>query len=153
MSTFESSRGVAITWSLREPPLEPSGCFASGDAALLLATRLLELSSSDAARFARLSGVATPDSLFVMGAADDLPWCDGVAYVGRDPDAPALLLPTTHAPSVHPALLQQALLRAGGGASRLLVQIAPPAIVPFDRAAPLARSLIERWVASAKARA
>jgi hypothetical protein len=119
---------------------------------MLLATRLIDLSASDALRFGRLLGVATPESLFVLGAVDDLPWVDGVAYVGRDPDAPALLLPTTHAPSVHPALLQQALLRAGAGASRLLVQIAPPAIVPIDRAAPLARSLLERWVASAKAR-
>ncbi|MFO0658637.1 MAG: hypothetical protein U0165_02205 [Polyangiaceae bacterium] len=146
------SAGVTVSWVLREPPLEPAGCSAFEGAAIRLAERLLEIHSSDSARIERLSGVATPEALFVLGAAEDLPWCDGVAYVGRDPEAPALLLPTTHRPSVHPALLQQALLRAGGGATRLLVRAVPPSIFPVDRAAPIARSLIERWLTTARSK-
>ncbi len=44
----------------------------------------------------------------VIGAADALPWIDGVRYLGRDDAAAALLLPTTHAPDVAPALLARA---------------------------------------------
>ena len=36
----------------------------------------------------------------VLGATEALPWVDGVNYLGRDPDAPRLLLPTMLRPAV-----------------------------------------------------
>jgi hypothetical protein len=44
----------------------------------------------------------------LLGAAEDLPWVPGVVYLGREAEAPSLLLPTTLAPTVPAALLLQA---------------------------------------------
>jgi hypothetical protein len=52
--------------------------------------------------------VSGPDVLLVVG--DELPWADGVVYLGRDPDAPKLLLPTTLMPEVPVDLFERALL-------------------------------------------
>lgn len=96
-----------VTWGDREPPLVPWAVAATGDVARRLAERLLEL---DRAISSRLYGVAGPTTLLVLGEETNLPWVDGVAYLGRDPAAPGLLLPTHLEPLVPTAnLLEQAL--------------------------------------------
>lgn len=49
--------------------------------------------------------------LVALGSAEDLPWVDGAVWLGRDPDAPTLFLPTVLALDPHPALVASALAR------------------------------------------
>jgi hypothetical protein len=136
---------VSVAAAIRAEPLRPAGVVAEGQAALGLARRLLAL--EDAA-LARLSGVAAPGLLAVAGAEEDLPWVDGVAYVGRDPAAPSLLLPTATEPAAPAALLERALLASAPGAPLpLAVLDAPLRVVPLGAARPVERTRLAAWLA------
>jgi hypothetical protein len=75
---------------------------ATGPAARRLATATL-----DGLRLGRLlRAVFSTDAFLVLGDAEQLPWADGAAYLGRED---GLLLPTTEAPSVPADLLRCAL--------------------------------------------
>lgn len=99
---------LTLRWSFREPPLEAAAALASGDVALALAARMLTLSDE---HLARLTAVAGLRRLLILGATDDLPWVEGVAYLGRSPKAPSLLLPTLFAPNWPEPLLENAVRR------------------------------------------
>jgi hypothetical protein len=77
-----------------------------GEAASALFRRLRELSEE---RLLRLRAARAGDALLVCGDAPDLPWADGVVYLGRDGEAPSLLLPTTLTVEQPIALLERAL--------------------------------------------
>jgi hypothetical protein len=140
---------MPVAWAAREPPLPPVAVAAEGEAALALARRLLD---RDDAALARLRGVAGDRLLIVLAAAQDLPWVDGASYLGRDPAAPALLLPTLDAPQVHPALLERALLaKAAGKPPPLAVLLAPPRAVPLGEARGLSRDRLAAWLSAAAA--
>ena len=100
---------LPIRWAPRLDPLLPIAVAAQGDAASVLARRLLR--EWDREPPTGLSGVAAADILILLGEAEGLPWIDGVQYLGRDPTAPSLLLPTVLSPTVAPSLLERALLR------------------------------------------
>jgi hypothetical protein len=102
----EAPATLAVEWLPREPPLEPTAVAARGAAARALAARLLE--EPDEA-LSTLRGVAGPDLILLIGETDSLPWADGVVYLGKDPSAPSLLLPTTLRHSVPGSLFEQAL--------------------------------------------
>lgn len=135
-----------VTWSDREPPLAPCAVAAQGDVARHLARRLLEL---EPAALGRLSGVAGKTTLVLLGDEAHLPWVDGVLYLGRDPLAPALLLPTRIEPVVPGANLLERAVR------RHFAKLSPPlailpdtlTVIPCDRALQLSRSRIEKWLA------
>ena len=66
-----------------------------------------------------------------------------MTYLGRDPGAPALLLPTHRAPSVHPGLLEQALrVRFAKASPPLAVLVELERVVPLGLALPLARAAL-----------
>jgi hypothetical protein len=94
----------------REPPLEPVGVVATGPAvAALRAAAVRRLRAGADLR------VAAGDAwLVVLGAPDELPWADGVRYVGRDGP---LLVPTTTFVSPSSDLVARAL----GGSDELVV--------------------------------
>src|SRR2546421_12248969 len=96
---------IRVTWRSRQSPLTPVAVAAQGEAARLLAGRLL---ARDDADLARLQGVAGPGLLVISGEEGALPWVDGAIYLGRDTEASALLLPTTLEPSVPLPLLERA---------------------------------------------
>ena len=125
----------------RRRPLEPIAVAARGDAAQRLQRRLLTASDEV---LERLEGVAGPELLLVLGPADLLPWVDGAIYLGRDPGAPSLAMPTTHQPSCPPALLERA-LNTRGFASPLAILLEPPLVVPLRAARPIARATLEAW--------
>lgn len=138
-----------VTWSDREPPLAACAIAACGDVARDLARHLLEL---DRTAMGRLSGVAGKNTLVLLGEETTLPWVDGVLYLGRDPLAPALLLPTRIEPAVPAAnLFERALLHR-------FSKLKPPlAILPDTltviscyEASPITRSRIEEWLAEGK---
>jgi hypothetical protein len=105
----------------RRDPLAPRAVVGVGEVAARLARRAMAL---PAAALARLSGVGSPGICVLLGDADALPWVDGVTYLGRDPEAPSLLLPTTLAPTVPAHLVERALLAKAGAIAT------PLAVVP-----------------------
>lgn len=129
----------------RGEPLDPVCAIALGAPAVALARRLLALED---ARLATMRGVASTSAarglLAIMG--DDLPWVDGITYLGRDPAAPRLLLPTTLATDLPVALVERALLRAHPGAP-LAVLLHEGVVVPLADALPIERAKLERWLA------
>ena len=138
-----------VTWSDREPPLAACAVAACGDVARRLANRLLEL---DHATMARLSGVAGKNSIVLLGDETHLPWVDGALYLGRDPLAPALLLPTRSEPTVPAAnLLERALLKRFS-AFKPPLAILPDTLTVLScyEARQLTRTRIEEWLAEEK---
>src|SRR5262245_25556690 len=95
-----------IAWTPRKFPLPPAAVAARGDASIRLARRLLQL---DDEALKQLEGVAGERLLVVQGNPDVLPWVDGVQYLGVDPAAPAVLLPTNYQPALPQELLARAL--------------------------------------------
>ncbi len=124
---------MRITWAARPQPLAPCGAWAEGDVVGRLVARLLAIRDAD---LERLEGVVAPGLVIVCGAADDLPWVDGVQYLGHHPDAPRLLVPTREEPSVSPAVLD-ALVETRHAA------VLPGRIVRLDKLRPIARSRLE----------
>jgi len=118
-----------------------------GPAAEALALRVLERSDDE---LSRLRGQVAPQLLVVLGDEDQLPWSDGVHYLGRDPRAPLLLLPTHLEPSVPADLFQQALVAARGDlATPLAVLTDPPGLVGTGIARGIHRAALESWLNSA----
>jgi hypothetical protein len=130
---------VPIAWRPRTVPLEAVGVAARGEAARALVRRLLARTDED---LARLSGVAGQDLILLLGDAALLPWVEGAAYLGRDPQAPSLLLPTNREPTVPLPLLERALVvRAGYHKAEppLAVLLDPPFLASALEARPLVR--------------
>jgi hypothetical protein len=126
---------VNVRWAPRDAPLPPVAAAAHGDVARALLDALLD---RDDEALARLRGVAGGGWVVVTGPADELPWADGVRYLGRDDRAPALLVPTTLAPSVAIELLQAAILRRCEPGSAPIA-VASSGWIPLGSARPLAR--------------
>lgn len=136
---------LPLRWRVREPPLEPVAAAATGEAARALAERLLAMPDE---RLAALSGVAGTEVLVVTGERGDLPWVDGVQYLGRDPQAPGLLLPTTLSPAVPLPLVERAvMLRRRTPVTPMAVVLEPPLLVPLDGARKVDRAVLRRWLA------
>jgi len=138
---------IAPGVSARAEPLVASAALALGPAATRLLERLLQL---DDARLLRLRGVAGDGLVLICGAAADLPWSDGVLYLGRDDSAPRLLLPTTTGPNLPSALLERAVARrfedrASELTSPWAVCFEPPLLIPTGNALPLSRDALEAW--------
>lgn len=130
---------VPIAWRPRPVPLEPVGVAARGEAARALVRRLLARSDED---LARLTGVAGQDLILLLGDAALLPWVEGASYLGRDAQAPSLLLPTNREPTVPLPLLERALVaRAGHRKAEppLAVLLDPPLLASALEARPLVR--------------
>ena len=97
-----------------------------------------------------LRGAAGDDVLVVLGATEVLPWVDGVNYLGRDPDAPRLLLPTMVRPAIAADAFERAIARH---AAALLGASGPWAVLHDARrvfsiadAGPIDRDLLGRWL-------
>lgn len=127
-------------WRPRTVAAAPQAAVGWGDAARRLHARLATLPAEQAAR---LQATANRDVLVVSGAAEDLPWVDGVEYAATDERAPGLWLPTSWEPDVPLDLLGQALARAFPRAPLLLWR-EPRAVVPLDRQLPLTPQHLQR---------
>ena len=130
---------------LRAAPLTPGAALALGESALALCRRLLALPEE---RLARLRGVAGRELLVVLGAEQDLPWSDGIVYLGREPELPELLLPCALRASVPAPLLLRALLsrfREQGLQGPCAVLLEPPLVVSLAAAQPLTRAGLLLW--------
>jgi hypothetical protein len=129
-------------WSPRATPLAALAVAGVGPVALALARRVL---AADDVACARWSGVAGPGVLVLLGDTATLPWVEGVVYLGKDPAAPALLLPCTLVPQVALALLERALVSRAGGATPLAVLPRSAHLVPVGAARPVSRDSLDAW--------
>ncbi|MHA7627533.1 bpX5 domain-containing protein [Corallococcus sp. M7] len=136
--------GLPVRWRPRALPLEPVAVAGVGPVALALGHRA---SRAEDSVLASWNGVAGPDVLVLLGTAASLPWVDGAVYLGRDPLAPALLLPCSLEPEVAPSLLERALL-AGQGDAPLAVLPASGMLVSVAAAKPVARVSLSAWLSS-----
>ncbi len=135
---------VQITFSPRDEVLEPVATIALGQAARMLAERLLRHADEQLRAW---TGVAAADVLVVLGASDSLPWVDGVSYLGRDPRAPRLLIPTTLRPAVAIEVFEQAVLAGDSRlAPPLAVIVSPPRIFSVAGALPIQRDRVRAWL-------
>ncbi len=97
---------LQINWQTRAVPLTACAVVARDETARVLARRLLGRNDDF---LSSLAGVAGENLLIILGEAEVLPWADGALYLGREAEAPSLLLPTTLAPAVPLLLLERAL--------------------------------------------
>jgi hypothetical protein len=134
---------IALAPLPRAQPLTPCAGLGLGPTARTLAERLLRLPDE---RLLRLRGVSGSDLILVCGDEAALPWCEGIGYLGRDADAPGLLLPTREAVNAPSALLERAL--AGRATPPLAVWFSPWLIVPVSGARTLERSALQRWLSA-----
>lgn len=101
---------VRLDWRPRSEPLAPLAVLAlDGSVRAALEQAWLRLPESRLQRVRRVEG--PHDALLLLGTGADLPWAAGVAWLGSDPVAPALLLPTLSTPGVPLDLLQRACAR------------------------------------------
>lgn len=128
--------GLALGWAPRVVPLVPAALVAVRGVIPALHARL---AGADDDALGRLRGVCTDDVWIVLGEAEDLPWVDGLTYLGRDPEAPSLWLPT-YLEVRPPAVLVERALRARLGGGPLALFGTPPRLVGLGEARVLDRA-------------
>lgn len=134
--------GLSLSWRAREAPLPPVAVAATGEAGRALARRALE---SGPEALGKLQGVSAEGVLLLLGAEGDLPWADGVNYLGVDPLAPSLLLPCHSAPNVPAALLERAVTARCAGAP-VAVLPGTASLVSAADARPVTAQRLEAWL-------
>lgn len=133
-----------ISFSPRDDSLAPVAAAGLGPVARALAGRLLRLSDD---QLAALRGAAADGLVFVTGETAVLPWVDGVVYLGRDPDAPRLLLPTMLRPSAPLAAFERAIARHAAPAPGPWAALAdPPLVFSAADVCPIERDHLQRWL-------
>jgi hypothetical protein len=128
-----------MRWVDREPPLAPSGMVARGAAARVLAARLAQHPGVG------VRGVAGAGLIALLAPADRLPWVEGAIWLGSDPLAPTLLLPTTRRPADPIEWVEAAVLRQA--AHKLAALLEDGSVIPLDRARPVGEAEIARFLA------
>ncbi|MFO0695454.1 MAG: hypothetical protein U0230_17965 [Polyangiales bacterium] len=128
----------------RPEPLGPSAVVAFDEVALRLARRLLD---ADDERLSRLRGVGGDGTLAILGDERDLPWEDGVIYLGTEEADPSICVPTTLEPDV-PSGWLASIVDARG--SLLPLALVPRAegldVISLREARPLARAKLAAFV-------
>ncbi|HZB43920.1 MAG TPA: hypothetical protein VE360_01680 [Pyrinomonadaceae bacterium] len=143
---MRDNRLIEVEWRPRREPLAPIGAAARGAAAARLAHRLLE---TDDDSLAELRGVCGRGVLVILGAAERLPWVEGITYLGRDEQAPALLMPTALEPSAPTPLLARAFAARFPSLLPCAVLTGPAALVPVAEARAVAREALLKWLGGA----
>ena len=95
---------ITISWTSRPTPLRPAAVLGHGPVTQLLARALADRVS----RGIDLEVHAGDGYLLAIGDEAELPWVDGVTWLGRDG---ALLVPTTLAPTPDVGLVGRAIAR------------------------------------------
>lgn len=140
------SNSFKIQWHPRGEPRVPAAVTAFGTVAKDLARKLL---ASDQTIWENWKGVATPDTIVLLGEAASLPWVDGVSYLGSDERAPHLLLPTNRDPNVPLDLLQQALIEQCPFQPPLAFVENRNTVISLSQARELSRDVLRSWLLTA----
>jgi hypothetical protein len=137
---------MRITFSQREDCLDPAAVVGLGPIACALAERLMLLSDG---RLGRLRGSAGNGITVVLGEAQDLPWADGVTYLGRDPAAPRLLVPCMLHPNIAMDVFERAVAHCAAALPGPWAVLAtPPRLFSVADAAIINRGHLAQWLES-----
>ncbi len=136
---------MPITWRARERPLAPVAVAGTGAVAHDLARRLL--AETDEA-LSGVRAVAGAGLLVVLGDEGSLPWVDGVVYLGADPRARSLLLPTAIEPAEPIELVERALALRFPNDMPMALLAGSGTVVSVAAARAVVRPALERWLAS-----
>src|SRR5580704_8142559 len=135
---------MRITFSPRADILDPVAVAGLGPAARALANRLLRLTDE---QLRELRGAAGDNLLIVLGETSSLPWVDGVAYLGRDPDAPRLLVPTMVRPDLALDVFERTVARRTAALpGPWAVLLSPPQLFSVAHAAAIERDRLHAWL-------
>lgn len=110
---------MRLEWCPRALPLPACGAFAHGPSVPALARALAELPLLQQSRLQRID--QDDVGLLILGAAEDLPWSEGVRFLGAVEGSPQLLLPTLMQPNLPLDLLIRACARRAAGTRWLLL--------------------------------
>jgi hypothetical protein len=136
---------LPVRWCARTVPLPACALLVRGQPAQALGRRLLE---GPPERLAPLRGCAADDLLVLLGEETALPWIDGAHYLGRDPDAPALLVPTCSVPDVPMTVFAEAVSRQLPRGEAWAIVPAPGGLtaVAIGAASPIAPARLQAWL-------
>lgn len=135
---------ISISWSPTDTPLQPCVAVATDSIAAQLLQKLITM---DDAALAAYKGVAGKNIVLISG--DSLPWVNGIRYLGSDPQAPNLFVPTNLQCNIPLALLDKAIKRQ---VANTPVALLPElnAMVSFQQALSVCRDLVSDWLEGAK---
>lgn len=139
---------LPVLWEERATPRDPVGVIARDEAARTLARRTLERDDTYLSRL-RAAGGTAECLLLLLGATEDLPWADGVIYLGTDGDAPSLLLPTMLTPSAPLPLVERLILQRAGDLPIPVVYLPDTGLLlSATIARPVSRRVLSVWLSA-----
>lgn len=133
---------LPVEWEPRAEPLTPVAVAVHGSYCAALVKRLL---ARDDEALSGLKGLASSKLVLILGQSTQLPWVAGCEYLGKDAQAPSLLLPTHSLPQLGSALLEQA-LRTRFTQMPLAVLPGLSTCVPVSGARQLDREYLQNWL-------
>lgn len=128
---------LKIIWRNRFDALAPSAVIAFDAAAKKLKEKLVAL---DDEKLDLMQGVFAENLLFIAGAEENLPWTDGVSYLGKDALAPQIFLPTNRRPDVPLDLFEKKLLQ--NFAAQKPFAVLENKIIPIGKMRPVSRKIL-----------
>jgi hypothetical protein len=135
---------MSIAFTPRDTILDPVAVAGLGNAARALAHRLLALKDD---RLRELRGAAGEGILIALGETAALPWAAGVTYLGYEPDAPRLLVPTMLRPAIAFDVFERAIARYAAPLSTPWAVLASPArVFSVANATTIDRKEILKWL-------
>lgn len=133
-----------ISWKSRTKPLEAVAVAGRGVTKAMFMDRLRRRTDAD------LSGlriILDDDSFILLGESARLPWASGGLYLGCDPNAPGLLLPTMIEPTLPAHLFEEVLRsRCPNLPAQTAVFHRPLHVVPVTNALPMTDDSIMNWL-------
>ena len=123
-------------------PLKPEIVVAKGIVACQLLKKCQDFSEQQLARY---EGLSCADLVLLKAEEEHLPWIKGVIYLGRDPHAPSLYIPTHLSVNVPLSILERALLKKTG-IGPMAVLPASSQLLPLTNLLSLDRQAIAAWL-------
>ncbi|MBL8921961.1 MAG: hypothetical protein JNJ54_24135 [Myxococcaceae bacterium] len=123
----------------RHDALAPRAVVGQGVVAKTLAARLLVLPEPQRRQ---LRVVSVDQLVIAVGPEDALPWVDGARYLGAEPHAPGMLIPTLSETEPAAPLVERALRRAHALPEGPFAVLSLSTLVPLARATPISRAAL-----------
>lgn len=135
-----------VNWKSRRKPLDAIAVAGRGVTKLIIMERLRRRAPSD---LIGLHLITFNDYFVILGDPCNLPWATGAIYMGRDPKAPNLLLPTMLEPTLSTNVLERVLSNYSGYTATAIAVFARPLyIMPIVDARPLTEEPSIKWIYS-----
>lgn len=131
------SQPLKIKWKNRLDALEPLAIIGFDEMAKRLKEKLLSL---DDEKLSLLQGVFGKNLLFAAGQTADLPWIDGVIYLGKDLQATSIFLPTNMRPEISLDLFEKTMLRRFSAQKPFA--IVENRVIPVGEMRPISRKIL-----------